>query len=103
MRARRTAVLAAAAGAMVLGSALPAAADHAHVRQLGNGQCVVLAEGSGEASVQLPHYEELPENRRHPLHVKVHLGEPGTRQGEHVVWVKGSADDLANCAGYVNR
>ncbi len=83
-------------------SALPASASHTHVRMTGNGACVILAANGGEHDVQLPHAEEFAENRRHPLHVNVHLGEPGSRRGEAVVWVQGSAGDLANCDGYVN-
>lgn len=83
--------------------ALPATANHTHVMMTGNGQCVVLAADGGEKYVSLPHATAHPENRRHPLHVNVHLGEPGTRQGATVIWVMGSAGDLANCDGYVNR
>ncbi len=99
MRKTTTALL---ATGMLLATASPAAATHTHVRQTGNGACVLLAAGSGEATVQLPHADEFSEDRRHPLHVKVHLGEAGTRGGEAVVWVLGSAGDLANCDGYVN-
>ncbi len=99
MRALRTVALAAI---LVVASAAPALASHTHVRMTGNGSCVVLAAHGGEHDVQLPHAEEFAENRRHPLHVNVHLGQAGTRQGEAVVWVQGSPGDLANCAGYVN-
>lgn len=103
MRTQRITATVLFAGALLAATALPASADHTHVRAVGNdGRCVVLAEGSGEADVQLPGYDHLPENRRHPLHVKVHLGAAGMRQGEHVVWVKGTADDTANCTSYVN-
>jgi hypothetical protein len=83
-------------------AALPASATHTHVRMTGNGACVILAANGGEHDVQLPHADGFAENRRHPLHVNVHLGEPGSRRGETVVWVQGSAGDLANCVGYVN-
>lgn len=83
--------------------ALPANAAHTHVMMTGNGQCVVLAADGGEKYVSLPHVTDHPDNRRHPLHVNVHLGEPGTRQGSDVIWVMGSAGDLANCDGYLNR
>jgi hypothetical protein len=99
MRALRIVMLAIAMAAV---SALPASATHTHVRMTGNGACVVLAADGGESSVRLPHADEFAENRRHPLHVNVHLGEPGTRGGEPVVWVRGSAGDLDNCDGYVN-
>ncbi|MCY7325830.1 MAG: hypothetical protein LH605_06840 [Microbacteriaceae bacterium] len=29
-------------------------ADHTHVKKIGNGSCVVIVEGSGEGSVELP-------------------------------------------------
>jgi hypothetical protein len=102
MRPRRALSLTLVTGALLATSALPASASHTHVRLLGNGQCVVLAADSGEAAVQLPHADEFAPDRRHPLHVNVHLGTAGMRQGEHVVWVQGSPGDLANCDGYVN-
>lgn len=102
MRIHRALAGALLAGGMLVASAVPAAASHVHVRALGNGQCVVLASDSGEADVQLPHTEEHAADRRHPLHVKVHLGQPGTRGGQEVVWVEGSPGDLEHCAGYVN-
>lgn len=83
--------------------ALPAFADHTHVVQLGNGQCVILAGRGGEKFVRLPHADEFDENRQHPLHVKVHLGEPGTRRGKSVIFVKGSAGDIENCTSYANE
>ncbi len=86
---------------MVIGASA-AQADHTHVMVLGNGKCVVLAANGGEKYVRLPHADGYPENRRHPLHVNVHLGQPGTRQGEAVIFVQGTAGDLANCNGYVN-
>lgn len=49
-------------------------ADHAHSIKVGNGACVVL---DGEGHVILPGYEDQPENRRHPLHVKVHKARAG--------------------------
>lgn len=87
---------------LVLALAAPAMASHTHVRMTGNGSCVILAANGHEHDVQLPHADEFAPNRQHPLHVNVHLGKPGTRQGEMVVWVQGSAGDLANCDGYVN-
>lgn len=90
------------AGFAIAGTAGPAAADHTHVRLLGNGQCVILAADGGEEDVQLPHADEFAENRRHPLHTNAHLGEPGTRGDTPVVFVQGSPEDLANCDGYVN-
>ena len=87
---------------MLLLGATAAQADHTHVRVLGNGMCVILAADGGEKYVQLPHADAFAENRRHPLHVNVHLGQPGMRNGEPVVFVKGTAGDLADCEGYVN-
>ena len=89
-------------GVIVVVGASAAQADHTHVRVLGNGMCVVLAADGGEKYVQLPHAYAFAENRRHPLHVNVHLGQAGMRQGEPVVFVQGTAGDLANCDGYVN-
>jgi hypothetical protein len=91
----------------LLAAALPLAApaanaDHDHVLLLGNGKCVVLAAEGNEKYVQLPYAGEYDENRQHPLHVNVHLGQPGERDGEPVIWVKGSPGDEANCDGYVN-
>ena len=90
--------------AVVLLLGLPGAAfaDHTHVRLLGNGQCVILAAAGNEKYVELPHADEFAENRKHPLHVNVHLGEPGTRGDQAVVFVMGSPEDLANCLGYIN-
>jgi hypothetical protein len=70
-----------AAGGLVM-SATPAAAAHVHFRVLGNGQCVLIAPDGGEKYVELPHAGPGP---RHPLHVNVHLGEPGDPRepGEH--------------------
>ena len=57
--------------------ATPAAADHVHFRVVGSGECVLLAPDGGEKHVELPNAEEYASNRRHPLHVNVHLGQPG--------------------------
>jgi hypothetical protein len=70
-------LIAPVAAAAVLIPALPAAADHTHFRVVGNGECVLLAPDGGEKDVQLPHADEYPANRQHPLHVNVHLGRPG--------------------------
>lgn len=98
----RKLLLVIAAMTMVLGVALPALGSHTHVRMTGNGDCVILAANGHENEVQLPHASEFAEDRRHPLHVNVHLGNAGVRHGEPVVFVQGSPGDLANCAGYVN-
>lgn len=99
---RRLVSLSLAMGLLV-GLALPAAATHTHVRMTGNGACVILAANGHEDEVELPHADSYDEGRRHPLHVNVHLGPAGMRQGEHVVWVLGSEAGDAACAnGYVN-
>ena len=70
-------------------AATPALANHSHVKLLGNGQCVVLAEGAGEDDVVLPpsvfghnpNVDVSPTGPAHPLHVLVHRRNPGHRQG----------------------
>jgi hypothetical protein len=88
--------------AILASSALPAFADHTHVLQLPDGRCVILAEKGREKYVEMPNTDEFEANRRHPLHAKVHLGEPGTRRGESVIYVKGSGGDVENCDSYAN-
>lgn len=99
MRALTAMILAAL---LVLMAAAPASATHTHVLATGNGACVILGGQGHEAEVELPYADSFEEGRRHPLHVNVHLGEPGSRDGEAVIWVLGSAGDLGNCDGYVN-
>jgi hypothetical protein len=103
MRKHRTLAVVLATGAMLATSALPASANHTHVRLLGNGNCVVLAPEGGEIDVQLPHADGFTANRRHPLHVNVHLGPAGMRGGDDVVWVRYSDGATTNCVGYVNQ
>ena len=76
-----------------------AGASHTHSMRTGNGSCVLLAQDGGEKDVELP-FAEGPSNRLHPLHVLVHLGEPGA--GGHItIGVAGSASDP--CPGdYLN-
>ncbi len=88
--------------AMLTSAAMPAFASHTHVLQLRDGRCVILAEKGKEKYVELPNADEFDANRRHPLHAKVHLGEPGTRRGESVIYVKGSSGDIENCDSYAN-
>ena len=79
-----------------------AAADHVHFRVVGNGQCVLLAPDGGEQYVELPHAEEFPANRRHPLHVNVHLGQPGEVGQVYVAYTADgvlTADALRLCGG----
>lgn len=83
---------------LALATSASVAASHTHVLELGNGSCVILAPDAGEESVQLPFAGEFAPDRRHPLHVLVHLG----RAGHDHVWVQGSPGGLANCSGYVN-
>ena len=106
----RTAILAAATGCLLLATPGSASADHTHVKVVGNGQCVVLAEGAGEESVVLPLsvFENNPNvdiapatGRMHPLHVLVHLGKAGE---QNALFVYGTpAADAACAGGYVNR
>ncbi len=93
------------AAALLVLAAAPVAANHTHVMQVGNGQCVLLALDAGEESVTLPLsvFQKNPNvtisptaNRMHPLHVLVHLGEAGTH---HKIAVYGSAAAAALCAG----
>jgi hypothetical protein len=98
----RKRVIGMAAGIGMLGviaSASPASATHTHVRHLGNGACVIIAAGGGEKDVVLPASvadpSTYPEGRRHPLHVLVHMGEPG-RHG--LIQVLGSD----TCTSFVN-
>ena len=100
-------LLVTAAGALVLAAAaVPgvASADHLHSKEVGNGNCVVLAQNGGENLVVLPdqnpHITDQPENRRHPLHVLVHLGEPGENFS---IGVLGTASDpCIACGEYLN-
>lgn len=106
---KRQALAIAGVAALTLGMLIPAVAhaEHTHVRVIGNGQCVVIAEDSGEQSVTLPDvvFDNNPNvdispssGRNHPLHVLVHQGKPG-EVGR--IFVKGPADP---CDGeYVNQ
>ena len=105
------------AAALLFGGAGTALADHTHVLILKNGNCVILAESGNEKFVVLPSVlfannpnadaddeagglENLALNRRHPLHVLVHLGVPGA-DGD--IAVMGSdADPCAATGNYVN-
>jgi hypothetical protein len=103
--------------ALALAAASVARADHTHVLLLPNGKCAILAAGGNEKYVILPDVlfsnnrnvdaddaagglGNLPPNRRHPLHVLVHLGVPGA-DGD--IAVMGSAQDPCAATGdYVN-
>lgn len=110
-RALRTAVAGASAAALLLlASGGAAFANHTHAKVVGNGECVVLAEGAGEEAVNLPGAVftnnpnvDAPQvaNRMHPLHVLVHLGRAGEN---NALYVYGTPAADAACAdGYVNR
>lgn len=106
-----------ATAALALAAAGPAIANHTHVLILPNGKCAILAAGGGEKYLILPDVlfannpnadaddaagglENLPLNRRHPLHVLVHLGVPGA---DGSIAVMGSAQDPCAATGaYVN-
>lgn len=98
-----------ASAVLLLGSSGAAVADHTHAKVVGNGGCVVIAEGSGEAGVDLPSavFTGNPnvdiaevQGRTHPLHVLVHQGVPGENMALYVV---GPATDAACPAGFLNR
>src|ERR671918_299056 len=110
---RRMLVVLGVAVVCVFAGASVARADHTHVLILPNGNCAILSAAGNEKFVILPDVlfannpnvdaddaaglENLPLNRRHPLHVLVHLGVPGA-DGD--IAVMGSAEDL--CAGTGN-
>lgn len=85
-------------GAVGVSSAGTVSATHTHSMETGNGSCVLLAQNGGETNVTLPHADG-PENRRHPLHVNVHLGAPG-RSGE--IGVQGTSSDPCLGGDYLN-
>lgn len=89
--ARMTIAAAFTVGTIGLFGAGTASATHTHSIETGNGSCVLLAQNGGEKDVSLPHATGAA-NRRHPLHVNVHLGEPGA--GEHInIGVQGTISD----------
>lgn len=66
--------------ATIFGTAAPSLASHVHSKEVGNGSCVLLAQNGAEKDVQLPFAQErgfTDPTRQHPLHVLVHLGQPG--------------------------
>src|SRR5215207_7219351 len=105
------------AALLALAGASVARADHTHVLILPNGKCAILAAEGDEKYLILPAVlfannpnvdaddaagglEGLPMNRRHPLHVLVHLGVPGA-DGD--IAVMGSAQDpCATTGNYVH-
>src|SRR5215211_9438517 len=115
--AMRRVLVAGMATLFLLAGAGVARADHTHVLVLPNGKCAILAAEGNEKYLILPEVlfsnnpnvdaddlagglEGLPLNRRHPLHVLVHLGVPGA-DGD--IAVLGSAQDPCAATGnYVN-
>ena len=113
----RGVLVAALAALLALAGASVARADHTHVLILPNGNCAILAAEGNEKYQILPDVlfannpnadaddaagglGNLPANRRHPLHVLVHLGVPGA-DGD--IAVMGSAQDPCVATGnYVN-
>jgi hypothetical protein len=113
----RRVLVAAMATMFLLVGAGAARADHTHVLILPNGRCAILAAEGNEKYQILPgvlfsnnpnvdaddaagSLDDLPLNRRHPLHVLVHLGVPGA-DGD--IAVMGSAQDPCAVTGnYVN-
>jgi hypothetical protein len=113
----RRVLVAGLAALFLLAGASMARADHTHVLILPNGKCAILAADGNEKYLILPTVlfsnnpnvdaddaagglEGLPLNRRHPLHVLVHLGVPGA-DGD--IAVMGSAQDPCAATGnYVN-
>ena len=113
----RRGLIAATTAALVLSGAGVARADHTHVLILPNGNCAILAAEGDEKYLIMPSVlfannpnvdaddaagglANLAMNRRHPLHVLVHLGVPGA-DGD--IAVMGSAQDPCAATGnYVN-
>jgi hypothetical protein len=113
----RRLLFAAVTVALVLAGASVARADHTHVLILPNGKCAILAANGNEKFQILPDVlfannpnvdaddaagglDNLPLNRRHPLHVLVHLGVPGA---DGKIAVLGSPEDpCAETGNYVN-
>lgn len=99
---RRAAAAAFIAGTVSIAGAGTAAADHVHSKQVGNGACVLLAQHGGEGDVHLPfaNAAQIETNRAHPLHLLVHLGQPGKN---FAIGVAGTGSDPCNGTGdYVN-
>jgi hypothetical protein len=114
----RRALISVLTAVFLLAEASVARADHTHVLILPNGGCAILAAKANEKYQILPDVlfadnlnvdaddaagglEGLPLNRRHPLHVLVHLGVPGA-DGD--IAVMGSPQDPSAPTGdYVNQ
>lgn len=90
-KAKMTIAAAVTMGTIGLFGSGTASATHTHSKAAGNESCVLLAQNGGEGNVTLPHATGA-ETRRHPLHVNVHLGEPGA--GGHIeIGVAGTTSD----------
>ena len=100
MQIRKVFAGAAAGAAIIVLAQAPAGASHIHSKQTGNGSCVLLAQKGGEQNVQLPFADNYAANRRHPLHVLVHMGRPGERQRIGVFGT--SSDPCAGTGSYLN-
>jgi hypothetical protein len=113
----RSALVSGVAAVIFLAGAGVARADHTHVLILPNGNCAILAAAGNEKYQVLPDVlfannpnvdaddaagglDGLPLNRRHPLHVLVHLGVPGA-DGDIVV-MDSTQDPCAATGNYVN-
>jgi hypothetical protein len=113
----RRGLIAATTAGLVLAGAGVARADHTHVLILPNGSCAILAQSGDEKYLIMPSVlfannpnvdaddaagglASLPMNRRHPLHVLVHLGVPGA-DGDIAV-MGSAADPCAATGNYVN-
>ena len=108
MTTRTTIIRRVLAGSLVVGvvgvaGTGTAHADHVHSMQVGNGACVLLAHDGGEGEVDLPFATDaqIDAHRAHPLHLLVHLGEPG----QHVaIGVYGTPSDRCFDGGrYLNE
>ena len=117
MSAKRMVATTALAALGIVAAAAPALADHTHVLILPNGKCAILAQNGNEKDLILPSVllannptadaddaaggiDNLPMNRRHPLHVLVHLGVPGA--DGHIAVMGSAADPCAGTEDYVN-
>jgi hypothetical protein len=90
-RLKKVIVAAFTVGSIGFFGAGTASATHTHSKLTGNGSCVLLAQNGGEKDVTLPHADG-PDNRRHPLHLNVHLGTPGA-DGHIEIGVAGTPSD----------
>lgn len=97
---RRLLMIAMTALLALMLTAGPAAATHVHGKILPNGDCALLAPDGGEQEVQLPGTEEYDANRRHPLHVYVHLGVPGEEAQPGTIFVAIADDGSLTPAAY---